>query len=158
MKNFGEPEQIAKIKSEIEDIERMLSSKDENSRSDVGYFAHSSKRLDVDEVKKSLELKKKLLKEMTPTEFSPRKKNEAYAYAKKLKQKIIESMPTERYVTYPRAKDPADKSTEFEKAVQRHMEWARSGPKLVAYYNNIMKRIDPEHRWEDFNRYTKERA
>lgn len=158
MKNFGEPEQIARVKAEIEDIERMLSSKDESARSDVGYFAHSSKRLDVEEVKKSLALKKKFLKDMTPTEFSPQKKNEAYAYAKKLKEQIINSMPKETFVSYPRGKDPSSKTTDFENAVKMHMAWAKDGPRRVSLYNDIMKRIDPNHQWEDFNKYTKERA
>lgn len=157
-KHFGEPEQIARVKAEIEDIERMLSSKDENARSDVGYFEHSAKRLDVEEVRKSLALKKKFLKDMTPTELSPRKKNEAYIYAKKLKQQIIDSVPRETFVSYPRGKDSVSKTRDFEEAVKRHVEWAKDGPRRVALFNNIMKRIDPEHRWEDFNKYTKERA
>lgn len=158
-KKYGEPEQIKRVKAEIEDIERMISSKDETARSDVGYFEHSAKRLDVDEVKKSLAMKRKMLQNMTPTKFNPRQANEAYRYAKQLKQKIIENMPQERYVSYPRGQDPVSKTKDFEDAINRQVAWTKAGwPKKIELFNNIMKRIDPEHRWTDFNEYVKERA
>jgi len=108
-KKYGEPEQIARIKKEIEDTERMLSSADEHSRGDVGYFAHATKHLNIDEVKQSLSQQKRMLANMTPTPFKGQKANEAYSLAKRLKQQIINHMPKETYVAYPRGKDPVNK-------------------------------------------------
>jgi hypothetical protein len=158
-KHYGEPEQIARIKKEIEDTERMLNSSDETRVSDVGYFEHAAKHLDIQEVRKSLAMQKKILADMTPTKFSGPKANEAYKYAKQLKQKIIEGMPKQTFVSYPRGQDPAGKSFDFDRAVNEHVAWEQGGgSKRIQLYNNIMKRIDPNHTWEDFNRYTKERA
>jgi len=158
-KHYGEPEQIARIKKEIEDTERMLSSSDEGRVGDVGYFEHAAKHLDVDEVRKSLAMKKRMLSNMTPAKLTGPKANQAYQMAKKLKEQIIANIPRERFVSYPREKDPSSKVTEFEQVVKRQVEWMQSGgDKKIQMYNQLMKRIDPHHGYEDFNRYVKERA
>jgi hypothetical protein len=154
------PEQIADIKAEIKDYKDMINSADESRKGDVGYFQHSSKHIvDPEDVRKAIVSRETQLKKFTPTKITGEKANKLLAWAKNRRQWIIANMPKETYALYPRGKDPVDKASEFERAVQRQVKWDQSGgSKAIEEYHYVMKRLDPDAPREDFNRFIRERA
>lgn len=158
IKVFGTPEQIAEVKQNIEETEKMLRSGDESRSSSVGYFAHSAKALDVEEVRKSLAVQKATLERITPHKLTGKKANKAYEYAKTLKTWIIEHQPKQTFAMYPRAKDSASKASDFERAVNRQVEWLKHGDKKIQEFHSIMQQVDPSAPPYDFNRHIKEKA
>lgn len=151
-------EQIASIKAEIEDIKQMINAGDETRRSDVGYFDHARTHLDIDEVKKAIRAREAQLEKYTPKKLTGEKANKALAYAKKLETWIAQNMPRETFVLFPRDKDPSTKAAEFERAVNRQVEWMKNGQRAINIYHHIMRRIDPDAPMKDFNKLVRERA
>jgi hypothetical protein len=154
------PEQINEIKAEIQDIKDMMNSADENKRGDVGYFQHSGKHIvDPEDVKKAIVSRETQLRKYTPVRLTGETANKALAWAKQRRQWILDHMPKETYAMYPRDKDSVSKPADFERAVQRQVEWAqKGGARAIDEYHYIMRRLDPSAPREDFNRYVKERA
>lgn len=151
------PTQIETIKAEIAEIKAMLDADDENRKSDVGNFRHSRAHLNVEEVKESIYARTKQLEIYTPTKLTGQSANKAYAYAKQLKTWIETNMPKETFVTYPREKDPASKTVDFERAVQAQVRWQEHGQKAIHVYQYLMRRLDPDKLPDNFNRLVRER-
>jgi hypothetical protein len=158
IKEYGTPEQIERIKQEIADEERMLNADDENKRSDIGYFAHSAKRLDVKETKAAIAHKKKMLERMTPTKLTGRKADKAYEVAKKLEGWIKENQipAREENLGYEAGND-------FTRAVDRQVKWTQTRVKVgdlppmhpVQLHRHLMRRIDPSVPYKDFGKMRK---
>jgi len=151
-------EQIATIKGEIADIKSMLKASDETKRSDVGYFNHSVTHLNVEEVQKAIGAREKQLKQYTPQKLKGNEANKALSRAKELKVWIRDNIPKESFTLYPRPKDPVKKTRDFERAVDRQVQWAKNGESAIQEYHYLMRRVDPSIPREDFSRYTKEKA
>jgi hypothetical protein len=156
---YMSPEQISAIKDEIRDIKDMMTAADENRRGDVGYFQHSGKHIvDPQDVQKAIAAREIQLRKLTPQKFTGEQANKAYAKARELRAWIERHMPRETFVRYPSEKDPVSKVHDFEKAVQRQVEWQQKGQKVIDAYHYLMRRIDPDAPREDFNRLVRERA
>lgn len=166
------PEQRKEVKREIEDLTRMITAADEGRKGDVGYFRHSSSFIDPQEVKKSIILKKKRLADGTPKQFTGESANKAFRYAQNLKKWIIDNIPKEQHVRYPKQNesgndiDNPEKIVSFEQSVEAIIKWQKSKVTLPGFapihpvdlYHHIMARIDPDAPREDFNRYMREKV
>ena len=150
-------EQIAEVKSDVEEIERMLKGSDEGNlgaeKDGVGYFRHASDRLDVAEIQKELFVKKKRLRDGTPVKLTGEASNKAYAYAQKLRKAIIANIPKDIYIKYPKGQ-----GNDFEKSVDQQVWWQQHGTRAIDTYYHWMRRVDPNYREEDFEKYRKERV
>jgi hypothetical protein len=153
IKEYGTPDQIERIKKEIADEERMLNASDENTNSSVGYFEHSAKRLDMEEGRKAIANKKRMLQEMTPEPLTGRKANKAWEVVKKLERWIKENQISAREggVGY-------DKGEDFVRAVDRQYKWINTRIKVgdlppmhpVQLHRHLMRRIDHAVPHKDF--------
>ena len=161
------PKQLSEIKAEIQDIKDMMNSADEDKRSDVGYFKHSSGHiLDVEDVRKAINAREIQIRKFTPIKFTGEQANKALNNAKKIKAWIIANIPKEVFVSYPREKDPVSKTMDFERAIQAQVKWQTTkiynnkwnGQEVIAAYHYLMRRVDPDAPKEDFNKYVRERA
>jgi hypothetical protein len=153
IKQYGTPEQIARIKAEIADEERMLNAADEGSGASVGYFQHSSRRIDQKDAKIAIAKKKKMLADMTPHKLKGADANKAYEEAKKLERWIKENQITAREGALG-YKDGED----FVRAVDRQFKWIQTRIRVgdlppmhpVDAYRHLMRRIDPAVPNKDF--------
>ena len=146
-KVFHSPAQRVEIESEIRSMEKMLRGGDDNRGDGVGYMSHTVSQIgNAGDLHREIASKKKLLKDGTPKKFkTTAEANKAYAWAKKAQKWIKDHVPNDAHVLYPTGKSKKGADHDFERSVQREMEWMKRGDKVVAQYKHIMQRLNPEN-------------
>jgi hypothetical protein len=138
--------QIKEIERDIRDAETML-------KQDIS--SRRPKIQDPAEFAKDIRKKKALLKKHAPRPYeTDAQKNEAYAYAKKLRKFIASQMPSRRDYFRPPVKEKGkygeispdhDDKRGFDSIVRQQVKFMtdRNIQTAIADYKHIMRRLDP---------------
>ena len=152
--------EIADKKREVEELVRMVNGSDRNS--DVGYFRHSSDRVDAEEIGRLIHLRKRELHHGTPKKFKGKQADKALAMIKKLDKVIKEKIPKNIYVTF---KEQNEGVNDFERSVKAEQEWKKCNVSFKGHKpmhitearHYLMRRLDPDAPRKDFRQFQRER-
>jgi len=139
---YASPEQIREVKTEINQLTRMLKGK----QIERGVFGRADKIQDKDAILQEIRQKEKFLETYEPKKLRGEAANKAYARAKELEEKISECLQGSKDY-FQKYADKGKDGLAFDRAVDHEMRLMKDKKykQMVKEFRAIMRQLDPDN-------------